>query len=137
MTSQLNVDTIVDKAGSGGSNVKMDNTSTYVAEGGVATQNTVQGLCKCWNFATQPSATIQDSFNVASMQDDGTGLMTHNYTNNMANGEYSAQLSLTNNINQWWCPDGNTTTTKVQSRTYTGSSYSDQDHMIAIMGDLA
>ena len=46
MTSQLNVDTIVDKAGSGGSNVKMANTSTYVSEGGAKTQNTVQGLCK-------------------------------------------------------------------------------------------
>ena len=30
MSSQLNVDTIVDKAGSGGTNVKMANTSTYV-----------------------------------------------------------------------------------------------------------
>ena len=39
MTSQLNVDTIVDKAGTGGSNVKMANTSTYVSEGGV-TQRT-------------------------------------------------------------------------------------------------
>ena len=28
MTSQLNVDTIVDKAGSGGTNVKLSNTST-------------------------------------------------------------------------------------------------------------
>ena len=34
MSSQLNVDTIVDKAGSGGSNVKMANTSTYVSDGG-------------------------------------------------------------------------------------------------------
>ena len=39
MTSQLNVDTIVDKAGSGGSNVKMANTSTYVSDGGATTQN--------------------------------------------------------------------------------------------------
>ena len=38
MTSQLNVDTIGDKAGSGGSNVKMANTSTYVSDGGSATQ---------------------------------------------------------------------------------------------------
>ena len=42
MTSQLNVDTIVDKAGSGGTNVKIGNTSTYVADGGSASQNTVQ-----------------------------------------------------------------------------------------------
>ena len=46
MTSQLNVDTIVDKAGSGGTNVKVDNTSTYVSDGGAVTQNTVQGLIK-------------------------------------------------------------------------------------------
>ena len=42
MTSQLNVDTIVDKAGSGGSSVKMANTSTYVSDGGNVTQNTIQ-----------------------------------------------------------------------------------------------
>ena len=36
MTSQLNVDTIVDKAGSGGTNVKIGNTSTYVSDGGSA-----------------------------------------------------------------------------------------------------
>ena len=39
MTSQLNVDTIVDKAGSGGTNVKVGNTSTYVSDGGGVTQN--------------------------------------------------------------------------------------------------
>ena len=48
MTSQLNVDTIVDKAGSGGTNVKIGNTSTYVSDGGSGTQNTVQSLAKCW-----------------------------------------------------------------------------------------
>jgi hypothetical protein len=39
MTSQLNVDTIVDKAGSGGTNVKIGNTSTYVSEGGNVSSN--------------------------------------------------------------------------------------------------
>ena len=39
MTSQLNVDTIVDKAGSGGTNIKVEGSnSTYVSEGGTATQ---------------------------------------------------------------------------------------------------
>ena len=50
MTSQLNVDTIVDKAGSSGpslpntTTIKIGNTSTYVSDGGAVTQNTVQGL---------------------------------------------------------------------------------------------
>ena len=46
--SQLNVDTIVDKAGSGGTNVKIGNTSTYVSENGTTTQNAVQGIAKSW-----------------------------------------------------------------------------------------
>jgi hypothetical protein len=40
MTSQLNVDTIVDKAGSGGTNVKVGSTSTFI--GGSATLNLVK-----------------------------------------------------------------------------------------------
>ena len=70
MTSQLNVDTIVDKAGSGGSNVKMANTSTYVSDGGSATQNTVQGLCKAWFVFDQVNSnTIDDSLNIGSITD--------------------------------------------------------------------
>ena len=72
MSSQLNVDTIVDKAGSGGTNVKVANTSTYVSDGGNVTQNTVQGLAKHWaqidNFGN-----IDDSINLASLTDVGTG----------------------------------------------------------------
>ena len=66
MTSQLNVDTIVDKAGSGGTNVKMANNSTYVSDGGATTQNTVQSLVKCWvQFdGTASGAAARDSFNV-------------------------------------------------------------------------
>lgn len=89
MTSQLNVDTIVDKAGSGGSNVKMANTSTYVAEGGNATLNTVQGLAKVWaNWNGTSTVAIRDSFNTASITDNGTGDYTTNVSSAMANANY-------------------------------------------------
>ena len=82
MTSQLNVDAIVDKAGSGGSNVKMANTSTYVSEGGAKTaNNVVQGLCKVWSRFNGSSFAGVDSFNQASVADAGTGLYTVNMTN--------------------------------------------------------
>ena len=71
MSSQLNVDTIVDKAGSGGTNVKVGNTSTYVSDGGAVTQNTVQGLCKAWGTVDN-QATV-DSFNNSSDTDVGAG----------------------------------------------------------------
>ena len=91
MSSQLNVDTIVDKAGSGGTNVKVANTSTYVSDGGNVTQNTVQALSKMFcNFdGTASGATVRDSFNVSSTDDDGTGDYGINYTNNMGNTNYS------------------------------------------------
>ena len=87
MTSQLNVDTIVDKAGSGGTNVKIANTSTYVGEGGSGTQNLVQGFLKAWT-RTNSSDTTVDSFNMSSVEDSGTGYFTPNLANNMNNTNY-------------------------------------------------
>ena len=96
MTSQLNVDTIVDKAGSGGSNVKMANTSTYVSDGGSAIQNTVQGLAKAWgNYDYDGTQAFADSFNFASITDRATGKGTLAFTNNMSNATYAI---LTNNV---------------------------------------
>jgi hypothetical protein len=73
MTSQLNVDIIVDKAGSGGTNVKIGNTSTYVADGGSASQNTVQSLAKHWAYFSMEGTSFSDSFNASSLTDDSTG----------------------------------------------------------------
>ena len=88
MSSQLNVDTIVDKAGSGGTNVKIGNTSTYVADGGSASQNTVQSLVKVW-FNLQEDDDYRDSFNIASFTDNGTGDFTHTFTNSMSNANFA------------------------------------------------
>ena len=86
MTSQLNVDTIVDKAGSGGTNVKIGNTSTYVGEGGSGTQNTVQGLSKAWIAGDNSTGNIAvtDSLNYSSASDVATGKTTVSFTTNMA-----------------------------------------------------
>ena len=89
MTSKLNVDTIVDKAGSGGTNVKIANTSVTVAEGGSATTTTVQGLVKNWIRYNGATNTINDSFNCGSVTDSATGVFINNYTNNMGNANYS------------------------------------------------
>jgi hypothetical protein len=62
MTSQLNVDTIVDKAGSGGTNVKVGNTSTYVSDGGGVTQNTVQAALKGFAHFDGSDNSIGNSF---------------------------------------------------------------------------
>jgi hypothetical protein len=90
MTSQLNVDTIVDKAGSGGTNVKIGNTSTYVSDGGAVTQNTVQGLCKVWCNLNGSTFGLRDSFSVSSAVDEGAGNYDIFFSNNMNNNNYSS-----------------------------------------------
>ena len=91
MSSQLNVDTIVDKAGSGGSNVKMANTSTYVSDGGSVTQNTVQGLAKTWlRMNGENTPAINDSLNITSVTDQATGNYRVAIANDMANANYAA-----------------------------------------------
>ena len=88
MTSQLNVDTIVDKAGSGGTNVKVANTSTYVSDGGSATQNTVQSLAKAYHANNFATGAFLDSFNISSKTERDTGSMYGNFTNSMNDANY-------------------------------------------------
>ena len=90
MTSQLNVDTIVDKAGSGGTNVKVANTSTYVSDGGNVTQNTVQGIAKVWS--NNNTGTANDSLNQSGLTDNGTGDFTISFSNAMSSIYYSSTL---------------------------------------------
>ena len=93
MTSQLNVDTIVDKAGSGGTNVKVGNTSTYVSEGGNVTQNTVQGLAKQWVYFDMASTTAVDSLNTSSLNDSGTGKFVVHINNDFNNTSYTVNYT--------------------------------------------
>ena len=137
MTSQLNVDTIVDKAGSGGTNVKVGNTSTYVSDGGNVTQNTVQAVAKCWCHCSQSTPSIDDSLNSASLTDNGTGLSTINFTNSMSNSSYSAHY--THHDNQVNAAVGSfaLTSFRLDSRNDAGT-YSDQSNACGtVHGDLA
>jgi len=93
MTSVLNVDTIVDKAGSGGTNIKVGNNATYVAEGGSATPNVVQGLLKCWHYGAADGSEAYDSFNVSSLGDTGSGHQTVNFSNNFNNNAFVVTAS--------------------------------------------
>ena len=73
MTSVLNVDTIADKAGTGPVGL------------------TKQSAAKAWvNFTTSSSTSNLDSFNVASLTDNGTGDTTITYTNAMNTDNYSS-----------------------------------------------
>ena len=70
MTSVLNVDTIADKAGTGPVGL------------------TKQHAAKAWLHLNVDS--IEDSFNIASVADNGTGDHSPSLTNAMSNSHYSA-----------------------------------------------
>lgn len=53
------------------------------------TTNLQQGLIKNWLRYNGSTNTINDSLNCASVTDNATGIFTNNYTNNMANVNYS------------------------------------------------
>jgi len=76
---------------------KLTGTSTagsilVTGEGNSTTTNLQQGLAKAWvNFdGTASGATIRDSFNVSSSDDDATGRYGINVTNSFANNDFSA-----------------------------------------------
>lgn len=59
-------------------------------EGNSTTTNLQQGLAKCWiDYTSASSYTTNDSFNVSSLSDEGTGLGQTNISNDMANINYS------------------------------------------------
>ena len=146
MTSQLNVDTIVDKAGSGGSNVKMANTSTYVGEGGSGTQNTVQGLGKVFiNFNGTGTIATSDSFNHSSLTDHATGQYSNTISSAMGNITYAGQAN-GGEVGSRDChtmfPATSNFTTTVQRVRLAPSNNADGNHdasviCITINGDLA
>ena len=141
MSSQLNVDTIVDKAGAGGTIVKIANTSTYVSDGGSATQNTVQGLLKAWVRidGDASDASIDDSFNCASITDNGTGDYSVTRTNNMSSVDtyYVVDGQFVNSQNTNGVDYANSTAALVRYKVF-DSSATDRDPVgYAVVGDLA
>ena len=144
MTSQLNVDTIVDKTGNGGSNVKMANTSTYVSDSGGVTQNTVQSLGKAWALLDGTGTiALQDSFNIGAVSDSGTG----DYIFTVSNPFVTANYSVTANGRQSESPAWTAMTSsvgvldtddvRITSRN-TSNTQTDQKQLhTQFMGDLA
>jgi hypothetical protein len=142
MTSQLNVDTIVDKAGSGGTNVKIGNTSTYVSDGGAVTQNTVQGIAKQWCNVVGAGTGFNDSFNTSSLEDSGTGIIVITITNTMANDDGSLtatnQYTSSSGTGSFFVNSSTRTASTHRMNHYQNGSLTDPTvYNVTLHGDLA
>ena len=116
---------------------------TITSEGGSATQSLQQGLCKAW-FEMGSDFVLDDSLNIASMTDDGTGLYTYTYTNNTANTNYAVNSGPTSGARNttfiWVEPTSLTTAGAAASYgTQSGgtTSLSDGAACMTTHGDLA
>ena len=107
-------------------------------EGNSTTTNLQQGLDKAWvGIWDMSAASLGDSFNVASVTDEGTGRAYPNWTNPFANVSYVHNLTDDNyGMNQGSL--GNQTTTQARSNSY-HSNFALQDAKTSTSahGDLA
>ena len=116
------------------------NSMTIRGEGSAQT-SIQQGLAKMWCTHTQAGTyVLDDSFNVASIADNGTGETTVTFSNAPANANYSAILTAgsANNIRSIFNAN-NTTRVKVESyQISSNSTVADAaDTCLAVFGDLA
>ena len=95
-----------------------------------------QFTAKAWaNFDGTGTPSIDDSHNVASLTDTATGHMTVNFTNNLANANYSAIVS------GWWSHAytvgaASLTTSNFIAKLSDGSNYIDGTYiMVLVFGD--
>ena len=126
----------------------ISNTGQVTIQGeGSNTTNLQQGLCKCWALISADGASILDSFNVSTIDDDGTGDGGIHFTTDMANANYSIQLTVDHgaagsSVNSVEVTDG---TQAAGSFDYTNNYVNsvenrvafNVDRYIAVFGDLA
>lgn len=101
--STIKVDTI--QKNGGASEISIDKlggvtaagSMIVVGEGGSTTTNLQQGLSKLFVKFQGDNASVNDSFNVSSVDDDNTGYNGVNFTNNMAAIHYATHSTTAHN----------------------------------------
>ena len=122
-------------------------------EGNSTTTNLQQGLCKAWiNYKQAATFVTNDSFNISSVNDDGTGLGDTNYTNSFNNANYAAvggsgRDQLTSSAAYWTFPTRGASSVYSTSSTSWTSGYNPSSdgltaadlvlNLVATHGDLA
>jgi len=132
--SEIKVDTLTGKTTA---------NDITVTVGATATAKLEQGLAKCWFNYNQDGPTVDDSFNLTSVTDTGTGIFDPQWNNNFANVNYACSGMGPDTF--FVCQDDGheetvlTTTGDCQMKMtqYTGSLVDARQTMVIAHGDLA
>jgi len=127
--SEIKVDTLTGKTTAG--------NITVTSEGGAATMQLQQGLAKAWHKANSTGTTLNDSLNVSSLGDQGTGQQVINLTNNMNNANYMGAQGLWTNLSEPFLFSQATSSYKSYVYDEASGAYIDGEQGSMIMGDLA
>ena len=120
---------------------------TATSEGGAVTTSVQQGLNKVWINAPAAKNSINDSFNVSSLDDDGAGDFGVHYTNDFASTNYCFAPGMddggsTTGVMGCDGTNGSYTTSSTDFETYYGNTGNnrtniDQYSFLMFTGDLA
>ena len=120
---------------------------TVDSEGGSATTNLAQSLCKSWVSMAADGASLVDSFNIGGSVDSGTGDRRVSFTNNMNNALYALTTGVTDNtastsILGCDITAGTIATTGYDFEVFFNSSSTDrtnfdEESFVTVHGDLA
>ena len=110
------------------------------SEGGAVTTNIAQGVAKMWCTHSQAASyTLDDSFNVASIADNGAGETTITFTSSPSNANYSVTQGTGHNNR--FAMSNAPNTTRVKCEIYeidaVGNAIDSADVCTTVHGDLA
>ena len=140
--SEIKVDTLTGKTTA---------NDITVTVGASATMSLEQGLAKAWFNLNAATPALRDSFNIASITDEGLGQYEGNFVSAMGNGDYSANGSScvkgsSNSFSSIFTtgdPDNtyglhSTAAIRANVYAYNASNFSDPQMMqLTVHGDLA
>ena len=114
------------------------------SEGGATTTSVQQGLAKAW-YEMGSDFALDDSLNIASVSDDGTGKFGYTYTSNMGNASYAPTAGPTGgarNTTFLWVETTNLATSNAEASIGTCAdggtvALTDSSNAASIHGDLA
>jgi len=136
MASQLKVDTITGVTTAG--------SIAVTGEGNSTTTNLQQGLAKAWALLDGTSTiALQDSFNIASVSDEGTGDYIFTVTNAFSSANFSCTANGRQSESPAWTAMTSSvgataaTTVRITSRNTSNTATDQKQLHTQFMGDLA
>ena len=114
-------------------------TVTNIKATGETASRSATSVAGAWVTKNLDGTAIEDSVNVSSITDVGTGIATYTFTNNFANNTYQFSTGSRHiGVRIYSSPDGDITTSSLKINSYNLSeALADRQSGTAVHGDLA